>query len=140
MREKGQLAVDLPPNYFPYILPEDQDWHPRYAKYNLPGEYHNGGIWPFICGFYVAALVAAGKISLAEKRLLALTELVRSSREVKVDFGFNEWFRAQDGVPRGQDWQSWSAGMYLYAATSVEQRQTPFFDEIRRSSQKALSK
>jgi len=139
MREQKQLAIDLPPNYFPYIQPEDQDWHPRYAKYNLPGEYHNGGIWPFICGFYVAALVAAGRISLAEKKLLTLTELVRPSREANVDFGFNEWFRAQDGTPRGQDWQSWSAGMYLYAATSVEQRQTPFFDELRKSSQKVLS-
>jgi hypothetical protein len=140
MREQDQLALDLAPNYFPYIQPEDQDWHPRYARFNLPGEYHNGGIWPFICGFHIAAIVATGKISLAEKKLLALTELVRSSREAKVDFGFNEWFRAQDGMPRGQDWQSWSAGMYLYAAVSVEQRQTPFFDEIRQLSQKALLK
>jgi hypothetical protein len=134
MRDQGQLALDLPPNYFPYIQPEDRDWHPRYAQFNLPGEYHNGGIWPFICGFYVASIVATGKISLAEKKLLALTEIVRPSREAKVNFGFNEWFRAQDGTPRGQDWQSWSAGMYLYAATSVEQRQTPYFDEIRKAS------
>ena len=140
MREQGQLALDLAPNYFPYIQPEDRDWHPRYATFNLPGEYHNGGIWPFVCGFHIAAIVATGRISLAEKKLLALTELVRPSREAKVDFGFNEWFRAQDGMPRGQDWQSWSAGMYLYAATSVEQGQTPFFDEIRNLSQKTLSK
>ena len=139
MREQGQLALDLAPNYFPYIQPEDQDWHPRYAMFNLPGEYHNGGIWPFICGFHVAAIVATGRISLAEKKLLALTKLVRLSREAKADFGFNEWFRAQDGMPRGQDWQSWSAGMYLYAATSVENKQTPFFDEIRSLSQVALS-
>jgi hypothetical protein len=139
MREQGQLALDLPPNFFPYIQPEDQDWHPRYTRFNLPGEYHNGGVWPFVCGFHIAAIVATGRISLAEKKLLALTKLVRSSREGSVDFGFNEWFRAQDGTPRGQDWQSWSAGMYLYAAISVEQRQTPFFDEIRSLSQEASS-
>ncbi len=139
MREQGQLALDLPPNYFPYIQPEDRDWHPRYAKFNLPGEYHNGGVWPFVCGFYIAAIVAAGRISLAEKKLLALTELVRPSREAKVDFGFNEWFRAQDGTPRGQDWQSWSAAMYLYAAVSVEQKKTLFFDEVRSFSQEAVS-
>jgi hypothetical protein len=139
LREQGQLALDLSPNYFPYIHPEDRDWHPRYATFNLPGEYHNGGIWPFVCGFHVAAIVATGKISLAENKLLALTELVRPSREVKVDFGFNEWFRAQDGTPRGQDWQTWSAAMYLYAAVSVEQRRTPFFDEIRSLSQEAIS-
>jgi hypothetical protein len=139
MREQSELVLDLPPNFFPYIHPEDRDWHPRYAEFNLPGEYHNGGIWPFVCGFYIAAIVAAGKIPLAEKKLLALTELVRHSREAAVGFGFNEWFCAQDGTPRGQDWQSWSAAMYLYAAISVEQKQTPFFDEIRSFSQKAIS-
>ena len=70
-----ELALNLPPNFFPYIKPEDPDWVPRYAKYNNPARYHNGGIWPFVCGFYVAALVAAGKNELAEKKLLALTEL-----------------------------------------------------------------
>ena len=131
MRKNGELAVNLPPNFFPYIRPEDPDWVTRYAKYNKPGEYHNGGVWPFVCGFYVAALVAAGKNELAGKKLLALTELVRPARESKVEFGFNEWFKAQDGAPRGEDWQSWSAAMYLYAAACVEQQRTPFFDEIR---------
>ena len=131
LREQGQLALDLPPIYFPYIRPKDPDWYPRYRKFNLPGEYLNGGVWPFVCGFYIAALVATGRFHLAEQKLIALTELVRSSREANVAFGFNEWFRAQDGTPRGEDWQTWSAAMYLYAAISVEQRRTPFFDEIR---------
>jgi len=132
LREGEQLAVDMPPNLFPYIRPGDPDWMPRYEKYNQPGEYHNGGIWPFICGFYVAALVAAGKYRLAEKKLITLTKLNRPARVADVEFGFNEWIRAQDGTPQGQDWQSWSAAMYLYAAACVEQRRTPFFDEVRR--------
>jgi hypothetical protein len=57
---RGDLALDLPPCLFPYIRPADPDWFPRYAEFNRPGEYHNGGVWPFVCGFYVAALVAAG--------------------------------------------------------------------------------
>jgi len=97
----------------------------------LPGEYHNGGVWPFICGFYIAAIVATGRMRLAEHRLMALTELVQPAREARVNFGFNEWFRAQDGTPQGIDWQSWSAAMYLYAAECVQQRKTLFFDEIR---------
>jgi len=131
LRDQGLLALNLPPNYFPYIQPEDPDWRRRYARYNLPGEYHNGGIWPFICGFYVAAIVATGRFRLAEQKLLALSELVRATREAEVEFGFNEWLKAQDGMPMGSDWQSWSAAMYLYAAISVEERRTPFFDEIR---------
>ncbi|MBM3133510.1 MAG: amylo-alpha-1,6-glucosidase, partial [Chloroflexi bacterium] len=131
LRDRGHLALDLPPVLLPFIRPQDPDWRVRYEQFNRPGEYHNGGIWPCVCGFYVAAVVAAGKFRLAEEKLAALTELVRRARVANVEYGFNEWFRAQDGTPRGEDWQTWSAAMYLYAATCVEERRTPFFDEIR---------
>jgi hypothetical protein len=133
MRKSGELTIDLPPNFFPFIKPTDPDWHYRYGKYNMPGEYHNGGIWPFICGFYVAALVAAKRFSLAEKKLLELTSLIKISNTKGLDFGFNEWIKAQDGKPMGQDWQTWSAALYLYAAKCVEEKRTPFFDVLRDS-------
>ncbi len=131
MRDKGELAVNLPPNFFPYIQPENPDWLPRYNQFNNPGEYHNGGIWPFICGFYVAALVAAKRYSLAKEKLSALTQLIRKSNTTELEYGFNEWIKAQDGQPKGQDWQTWSAALYLYAAKCVEVNSTPFFDEMR---------
>ena len=131
LRRKKELAVGLPPNMFPYIRPENPDWLSRYQSYNQPGEYHNGGIWPYVCGFYIAALVAARRHKLANLKLLELTNLVKESKNTKLEFGFNEWFRAQDGTPQGQDWQSWSAAMYLYAVACVERNETPFFDELR---------
>lgn len=139
LRANGELAVEGPPNLFPYIRPGDPDWRPRYAKFNNPGDYHNGGIWPFVCGFYVAAMVAAGYKTLARRKLMTLTKLVRPAREPGLGFGFNEWFKAQDGTPQGQDWQTWSAAMYLYAATCVESGGTPFFDEARGLSHRAGS-
>ncbi len=142
MRESGELALDLPPNFFPYTHPEDPDWHERYTQFNNPGDYHNGGIWPFICGFYIAALVAAKRYKLAEEKLIALTHAIKLSNTVEernpdsfgkgVVFGFNEWIKAQTGKPMGQDWQTWSAALYLYAAKCVEEKQTPFFDEMRK--------
>ena len=132
MRERGELTGDLPPNFFPFTKPEDPDWHERYAKYNQPGDYHNGGIWPFICGFYVAALVAAKRYKLAEEKLVALTQCIKLTRSENLDFGFNEWIKAQDGLPMGQDWQTWSAAMYLYAVKCVEEKRTPFFDDMRK--------
>lgn len=134
MKQMGELALDLPPNFFPFIKPSEPDWYPRYEKFNMPGDYHNGGIWPFIEGFYVAALVAAKRYELAEKKLSALTQAVMMSNTAlnqNLQYGFNEWLKAQDGKPMGQNWQTWSASMYLYAAKCVEQRRTPFFDEIR---------
>jgi hypothetical protein len=131
MREKGDLVVDLPPNFFPYVKTSDPEWNERYAEFNKPGDYHNGGIWPFISGIYIAALVAAKRYTLAEEKLGILTHFVKTSRTSNVDFGFNEWIKAQDGKPMGQDWQTWSAALYLYAAKCVEDKKTPFFDEIR---------
>jgi hypothetical protein len=127
MRSRGELALDLPPCFFPFVQPTDPDWHPRYEMYNLPGQYHNGGVWPFVCGFYITALVAAGEQSLAKEKLQALTALVQPSRAVSEAFGFNEWFRAQDGSPAGQDWQTWSASMYLYAAACVKAGAAMYF-------------
>jgi hypothetical protein len=132
MRTRGEINVDIPPNFFPFIKPTDPDWLERYAQYNNPGEYHNGGIWPFIGGFYVAALVAAKRFKLAEEKLVALTQCVKLTRSENLEFGFNEWIKAQDGKPMGQDWQTWSASMYLYAAKCVELKSTPFFDEMRK--------
>jgi hypothetical protein len=131
MQKNGDLAVDLPPNFFPFIKPGDADWLERYSHYNNPGDYHNGGIWPFICGFYIAALVAAKRFKLAEKKLLALTQILKTSSSNNLTYGFNEWAKAQDGKPMGQDWQTWSAALCLYAAKCVEEKKTPFFDEMR---------
>jgi hypothetical protein len=131
LREQGELTVDLPPCLLPYIRGDDPDWRPRYERFNQAGEYHNGGIWPFICGLYVATCTAAGRHDLARRKLLALTSLVILHRRESLTWGFNEWIKAQTGEPMGCDWQSWSAAMYLYAVACVERRSTPFFDEVR---------
>lgn len=149
LKNNGLLSVDLPPNFFPYTTPNDPDWHDRYAQFNNPGEYHNGGIWPFICGFYIAALVAAKRFTLAEQKLIVLTECLKKTNlstesaaknnnksnhfinKENMEFGFNEWIKAQNGEAKGQNWQTWSAAMYLYAVKCVEEKTTPFFEEMR---------
>lgn len=127
LRDAGALQGGLPPCLFPFVEPGDADWMPRYEEFNRVGTYHNGGVWPFVCGFYVAALVAAGRTELARVRFAELTDMVRRSRNEQLSFGFNEWHTPQDGRPHGEDWQTWSAAMYLYAASCIETGQTPFF-------------
>jgi hypothetical protein len=127
LRARGELQVALPPCFFPYMQPGDEDWRPRYAIYNRPGEYHNGGVWPFVCGFYVAACVSVGRHDLARQRLEALAELVKPWHENECEWGFNEQVRAQTGKPIGRDWQTWSAAMFLYAYECVVTETTPYF-------------
>jgi hypothetical protein len=132
LRARADLVGDLPPCFFPYIRPGDDDWRPRYARYNQPGEYHNGGVWPFVCGFYVAACVAAGRHELAQRKLEALAKLVKPWHENQCDWGFNEQVRAQTGEPIGRDWQTWSAAMFIYACECVATRSTPYFGQTTR--------
>jgi hypothetical protein len=127
LRIRGQLQVALPPCLFPYMQPGDEDWRARYAIYNQPGEYHNGGVWPFVCGFYIAACVSVGRHELARQKLEVLAELVKPWHENECEWGFNEQARAQTGKPIGRDWQTWSAAMFLYACECVATGTTPYF-------------
>ena len=132
MRDRGELAVDLPPCLFPYILPHHADWRPRYERYNRPGDYHNGGVWPFVCGFYVAACVAAGRMDLARAEALGADRTGQAVARKRRRSGVStSGFRRKPVKPSGRDWQTWSAAMYLYAAECVQQQRTPFFDEMR---------
>jgi glycogen debranching enzyme len=76
----------------------------------LPGNYHNGGIWPYVGGFYVMALKKAGM-----DWRLALENLAAANKIGKLgDWEFNEWITAS-GQPLGSAHQSWSAAMYILA-------------------------
>ena len=100
----------------PPAEPGEPDWRDYYGTLNLPGQYHNGGIWPFLGGFYVAALVKAGRFEEAKDSLDRLARLNLAG-------DFNEWHDGCTAEPRGVREQSWSAGMLLYARACVERRE-----------------
>jgi glycogen debranching enzyme len=99
----------------PVIHPGNKDWREYYRNNNLnmPEQYHNGGIWPFVGGFYVAALVKAGRMDEARRQLEKLAEVNRLG--VEEEWEFNEWCHGRTGLPMGYPHQAWSAGMYVFA-------------------------
>lgn len=99
----------------PPIERGEPDWREYYGSLNSPGQYHNGGVWPFLGGFYVAALVKAGHFDQAEEALLALADLNLSGN-------FCEWHHAETLEPLGVPEQAWSAGMFLFAVECVAKR------------------
>ncbi len=112
---------------YPVIRPGDKDWREYYRVRNLnqPHHYHNGGIWPFIGGFYAAALVKAGRQAEAVAELARLAELNSLGR--KEPWEFNEWFHGVSGRAMGFPGQSWSAALYVYAYECVRRGAPPFF-------------
>lgn len=113
---------------YPVIQPNDPDWRDYYRVRNLnqPHHYHNGGIWPFIGGFYVAALVQAGRFAEAAAQLEKLTEMHRQGR--LHEWEFNEWHHGLSGRPMGYAGQSWSAAMYIFAQDAVAHQQVNIFN------------
>ena len=115
---------------YPPIFPGESNWRDYYRSrnLNLPHQYHNGGIWPMIGGFHVAALVRHGWQHQAEQMLISLAEANRQG--TVYDWTFNEWLHGSSGHPMGYEQQAWSAAMYLYAENAVRTGKLPLFDEL----------
>jgi GH15 family glucan-1,4-alpha-glucosidase len=115
---------------YPPIFPGHKDWREYYRSrnLNLPHQYHNGGIWPFVGGFHVAALVRAGRHGEAEALLQSLANA--NAAGVEQPWEFNEWMHGETGQPMGYAFQAWSAAMYIYAYEALNTGRLPLFDEL----------
>lgn len=114
----------------PPIYPNEREWREYYRSrnLNLPHQYHNGGIWPMIGGFHVAALMSHGWKTRAKELLASLARA--NSLAISQHGGFNEWMHGQTGHPMGFEQQAWSAAMFLYAEHAVRTGQLPLFDAL----------
>jgi len=115
---------------YPPIFPGESDWREYYRSrnLNLPHQYHNGGIWPLIGGFHVAALVRHGWSAEAERLLISLAEANRQG--VHHTWEFNEWLHGESGHPMGFAQQAWSAAMFVYGEHAVRSGNLPLFDAL----------
>jgi hypothetical protein len=100
----------------PVAQPGDPDWRDYYSTLNAPHRYHNGGVWPFLGGFHIAALVKAGRVDVASRQIERLAQLNTLGQ-------FNEWHHGETGAPMGTQDQAWSAGMYLFASECIRRGQ-----------------
>lgn len=93
------------------IAKNDKLWREYMTTHNLnlPYQYHNGGIWPYIGGFWVLFVASIDK-KLAKEELLKLAELNK-----KNNWQFNEWFHGKTSRAMGMPQQSWNAAMYILA-------------------------
>ena len=94
-------------------------WRPYMARHrqNEAWQYHNGGIWPMVGGFWVTALASGGRVPQAR------LELEKLARACAVrNWAFTEWLHGTKGTPRGMPGQSWNAAAFLMAERAVAER------------------
>ncbi len=99
------------------IRQDDRLWRDYMNRHrqNLEYQYHNGGVWPFIGGFWIAALAALGEKARAAQALERLAH-VNSLNQ----WQFNEWLHGESGEARGMTGQSWNAAMFILAQHSLK--------------------
>lgn len=116
-------------NLYPPVQSGDPDWKPYYTvnMLNLPGHYHNGGIWPFIGGMWVRFLFRLGLRDVASRELVKLAELNKAGTQFPWEF--NEWAHSRTGRPMGKRFQAWSAASFLRACYELELGTGPLRDE-----------
>lgn len=120
------------PAFSPTIEPVDADWKDLQSTFsntfkNNPYEYHNGGLWPLISGFYVADLVTQGKTERAQEYLEAIHAANARGAEGE-DWGFYEFINGQTLQPGGTRHQTWSAAAAVMGTCALNGR-LPFGDE-----------
>src|SRR5689334_22461808 len=91
------------------IKENSREWRAYMGRHsqNLEYQYHNGGCWPLIGGFWVMALARFGSRRAAYQTLVDLAQANAHN-----NWQFNEWFHGRTGAARGMPQQTWSAAAY----------------------------
>ncbi len=105
---RTQTELALLPAFWPPIKESDEDWNLlknnfKYEFRNYPNEFHNGGSWPMVNGFYGLALIAKQKNENAKNLLDAINEA-----NAKEDFSFYENFNTETTAVNGVAFCTWS--------------------------------
>ena len=107
-------------NLYPPVQAGDPDWRAYYTVnlLNLPGHYHNGGIWPFIGGMWVRFIHRLGLRDVASRELFKLAQANHRGRSH--EWEFNEWLHSRTGRPMGKAFQAWSAASFIHACHDLQ--------------------
>jgi len=117
--------MQLLPAFYPVIQPETDSWNELEVSFsftfkNKPYEFHNGGLWPFVTGFYVADLAKRGKTELAETYLRNIDAANRLSAQDNDEWGFYEYIHGKNHTPGGTRHQGWSAAASVMAHHALD--------------------
>ncbi|WP_299762773.1 glycoside hydrolase 100 family protein [uncultured Dokdonia sp.] len=103
------LDLQLVPAFWPVIQEGDDDWkwltnNCKYEFRNYPYEFHNGGTWQMVNGFYGMGLA----IHKEEEKARQVHAQIEKLNQVE-DWRFYENFNSKTGAPNGVPFCTWSA-------------------------------
>ncbi len=81
-----------------------------FRQKNKPYHYHNGGLWPLVQGFFIAALYCEGKNKEAKKITEDFADILAKNK-----YKFVEYYDGKNGKPNGTEFLGFSASAYIFA-------------------------
>ena len=107
------------PAFHPVITPRDEAWDDlqmtfSYSFKNEPYEFHNGGLWPLVNGFYVASLSSRGHSKRAREFVEGIHSMNSRARDEK-PWSFPEFLHGRTLAPGGTPRMGWSAAAAVIA-------------------------
>ncbi|WP_047548196.1 hypothetical protein [Psychroserpens sp. Hel_I_66] len=118
----SSTKLGLLPAFWPPIFQTDEEWsllknNCKYEFRNFPNEFHNGGSWSMVNGFFGLALYNKHKIQKAD----FILERINLTNEIEA-FSFYENFNTKTREPNGVKYCAWSG------AATILLHQTRFND------------
>jgi len=109
------------PAFHPVIKEGDDNWdHLRknflFEFKNMPYQFHNGGLWPLVHGFFLASLGERGR-----DHLNNFAELLKDGRYI-----FPEYYNGKTHKPEGTKYLGFSASAYVIAYNAIIKNKPPF--------------
>lgn len=114
-----ETQLGLLPAFWPPVFQDDLDWNLlknncKYEFRNYPYEFHNGGSWPMVNGFFGLALLAKNETQKAANLLEKINEA-----NAKKDFAFYENFNTETTDVNGVSFCAWSAAATVLVHQSL---------------------
>lgn len=109
------------PAFHPVIMPGTHEWeHLRlnflYEFRNKPNQYHNGGLWPLVHGFFISSFPKED----GAVQLDAFADVLARDNYIFPEYYHGETFKAMGTHPLG-----FSASAYLIAYAAIEHDTSP---------------
>jgi GH15 family glucan-1,4-alpha-glucosidase len=115
----SETQLGLLPAFWPPVFETDEHWNLlknncKYEFRNYPYEFHNGGSWPMVNGFFGLALIAKDECQKATSVLEKINEA-----NAQNEFSFYENFNTQTTAPNGVSLCAWSAAASVLVHQSL---------------------
>jgi GH15 family glucan-1,4-alpha-glucosidase len=116
---KNETDLKLIPAFWPPIQESDLDWNLlknncKYEFRNYPYEFHNGGSWSMVNGFYGLALLSKNQKEKASQVLNS----INSANEIE-NYRFFENFNTKTSKPNGVAFCAWSAAAAVFLHQNI---------------------